>query len=83
MNYPIEGSAPVRKFCPMVMCPDSYMQDPSTCQCVPVAPTLSPEFVQRSVLTRDYFKQLCDTIPQFLIPAACPEYYKRLENNER
>ena len=78
MHFP--DSFQARRFCPVVTCPDNFVQDPNSCQCMPVAQNLDPSFVQSSRITHNYINELCANIPQLMKEDVCPEYYKRIKS---
>ncbi len=64
----------IKKFCPSVMCPDSYIQDPETCQCRPVARTVSTDLAENLIRFKGLLDELCNTIPQLMKDDVCPSF---------
>ena len=61
-----------KKFCPAVMCPDNFVQDPETCQCRPVAKTVSTALAEDLMRFKGMLDEICNTVPQILKDGLCP-----------
>ncbi len=77
MNYYPDATPQVKKFCPSVMCPDNYVQDPRTCQCRPVAQTVPSKLVEDLSRFGGLINEMCNTVPQIMKEGICNPYYRR------
>jgi len=66
-----QESVAQRKFCPQIMCPDGQAQDQHTCQCRPVAQTLSAVMVKDLTRFGDLIHELCSTVRPLMRDDVC------------